>query len=378
MKLGSHINFLGTIGTASILLWGLSQSHAKPEYAPASVQAETLPQPARKTAIHVVPKPRRVLATTAPHLDDAIAITNTGSLPKYAAVEPMEPLYQPASTESDNDPASRIDSGPARPARGDANAAQRTEINISHRLTADVTIKNLCKLHPYTAVASTAPIYQLASKETGDGARDPAEVQVTPAVQNIMNKARPKQLTGTMTVEGKEYAFGSGGHGQSIPYGDYLITPDAIGSWGSRHGAIGVANGSIPDPKLHRDRDGIELHAATNDKLETDGCVSIKKDQWPEFRKQVLGMVKDNKKVYLHVSDQGASVSTVPLEFIGETISEPTFRDALNMIENEPAKVESDRPAIRHSARSRFRGERHASLSCGHECRRRHAGHARL
>ncbi len=63
------------------------------------------------------------------------------------------------------------------------------------------------------------------------------------------------------------------------------------------------------------------------------------------FKKQVLGMVKDNKKVYLHVSDQGASVSTEPLEFIGETISEPIFRDVLNTIENPPSKVEDDRPA---------------------------------
>ncbi len=378
MKLGSHINFLGTIGTASILLWGLSQSNAKPEYAPAYIQAQTLPQPARKTAMHFAPKPRRILATIARHLNDDDATANTGSLPKYAAAEPTEPLYQLASRESDNEPASPTDSGPAQPSRGDTNAARRTEIKISRRLTADVTIKNLCKLHPFTAVASTTPVYQLASKESGDGTAGSGEVEVTPSVQKIMNKARPKLITGTMKVEGKEYAFGSGGHGQSIPYGDYLITPGAVGSWGSRHGAIGVANGTIPDPKLHRDRDGIELHAATNDKLETDGCVSIKKDQWPEFKKQVLTMVKDNKKVYLHVSNQGASVSTNPFEFIGETISELVFHDVLNRAEDQPAKVEDDRPAIRHFARSRFRGERHASLSCGHECRHRHGGGTRL
>src|SRR5579863_2891124 len=288
MKLGSHINFLGTIGTASILLWGLSQSNAKPEYAPAYIQAQTLPQPVRKTAVHFTPKPRPILAPTTRHLGDDDVIATTGSLPQYAVAEPTEPLYQLTSRESDNDLASPTDSEPAQPSGGDTNAARRTEIKISRRLTADVTIKNLCKLHPYTAVASTAPVYQLASKETGDGTTGPAEVEVTPAVQTIMNKARPKLITGTMKVEGKEYVFGSGGHGQSIPYGDYLITPGAVGSWGSRHGAIGVADGTIPDPKLHRDRDGIELHAATNDKLQTNGCVSIRKDQWPEFRKQVF------------------------------------------------------------------------------------------
>lgn len=378
MKLGSHINFLGTIGTASILLWGLSQSKAKPEYSPAYIQVQTLPRPARKVAIHFAPKPRRILAKIARHLDEDAAISNTGSLPKYAAVEPAEPLYQFASRENGNELASPTGSRLARPARGAVNATRRTEIKISRRLAADVTIKNLCKLHRYAAAETKTPVYQLASAENTNAMSGPSEVEVTPFIQKIMNKVRPKQLTGTITVEGKEYAFGSGGHGQSIPYGDYLITPDAIGSWGSRHGAIGVANGSIPDPKLRRDRDGIELHAATNDKLETDGCVSIKKEQWPQFRKQVLGMVKDNKKVYLHVSDQGASVSTAPLEFIGETISEPTFRDVLSTIENPPAKVEDDRPAVRHSARARLRGERHAGLSCGHECRRRHSGGARL
>lgn len=312
MKLGIHINFVGALGTASILLWGLSQSEAKPEYSAPYIQIQTLPKPTQSVSIHLAPKPQGV------------------------------------------------------------------RVEIIRRLAADITIKHLCKLRKYAALEPKEPGHQLASKENGDELGSQTEVKVTPLIRDIMNKVRPKQISGTITVEGKEYAFGSGGHGQSIPYGDYLITPDAVGSWGSRHGAIGVANGTIPDPKLHRDRDGIELHAATNDKLETDGCVSIKKDQWPQFKNQVLGMVKDNKKVYLHVSDQGASVSTTPLEFIGETISEPTFRDVLTTIENQPAKVESDRPAIRHHAKVRLRAESHGRLygSCGHECRHRRAGDA--
>lgn len=380
MKFGSHINFLGAIGTASILLWGFSQSRAKPEYSPAYSQVQTDPHPTLKSAIVLAPKARHIPAQRARHLVEDAAAKHPDKPREYAAIEPKEPVYQLASKENENEPASSTEQTAPRVAPDTVNAARRTEIKISHRLATDVTIKNLCKLHQYADVAQQEPVYQLASKESGNETGGPSEVEVTPFIQKIMNKARPKQITGTLTVEGKEYAFGSGGHGQSIPYGDYLITPDAVGSWGSRHGAIGVANGSIPDPKLHRDRDGIELHAATNDKLETDGCVSIKKDQWPEFRKQVLAMARENKKVYLHVSDQGASVSTTPLEFIGETISEPTFRDVLSMIENQPAKAQDDRPAIRHSARSRFRGERHASLygACRHECRRRRAGGARL
>lgn len=52
-------------------------------------------------------------------------------------------------------------------------------------------------------------------------------------------------------------------------------------------------------------------------------------------------MVEENKRVYLHVSDQGASVSTDPLGFIGETVSQPTIRDVLGMIE-EPVRKASD------------------------------------
>jgi hypothetical protein len=148
-----------------------------------------------------------------------------------------------------------------------------------------------------------------------------------------MNKLRPKQITGIIRVDGKEYEFGSGGRGESIPYGDYQITPDSVGSWGSRHGAIGIANGTMPDPKLHWDRNGIEFHAATNGDLETHGYVSIRTDQWPEFRKQVLAMAKENNGLYLHVTDRGASVSTNPMEFIGEIISETTFFNVVSVTE---------------------------------------------
>jgi hypothetical protein len=272
---GTYITFWGTIAAASIMIWGLSQSRAKPEYSPAYIQLQVLPKPTQRVAIRTATK-----------------------------------------------------------ARG-------TPVKRPFHLVKDVTIKDLCKLHQYADRESKGPFYQLASKEDADGLASSAKLKVTPPIRDILNKMRPRQISGVIKVEDKEYQFGSGGRGQSIPYGDYLITPDSVGSWGSKHGAIGVANGTIPDPKLHRDRDGIELHAATNGKLETDGCVSIRKDQWPEFKKQVLGMVGENKRVYLHVSDRGASVSTDPLGFIGETISGPTFRDVLSMIE-EPVRKAPD------------------------------------
>ena len=237
-------------------------------------------------------------------------------------------------------------------------AAQRVAIHLASRLqnasferpihlVKDATIENLRKLRNVSALAPQEPVYQSASKEDGDGAGEHAELKVTPVVGDIMNKIRPKQITGMITIEGKEYQFGSGGLGQSIPYGDYLITPDAVGSWGAKHEAIGVANGSMPDPKLHRDRDGIELHAATNGELKTHGCVSIRKDQWPEFRNQVLAMVRENKNVYLHVSDQGAWVSADPFGFIGETISQPTFSDVLSLLEQPVRKAPEITPSSR-------------------------------
>lgn len=310
-RTGTNITFWGTIGTAGILIWGLSQGQAKPDYSPTYLQIQP-PPPTKSVAVHAASRPQRALVKSTP---------------------------------------------------------ARKRIH----LVRDATIKTLCKLRKYAALEPQQPAYQLASKEDVDVTQSPAGLKVTPEIRDIMNVVRPKQIAGVMEVEGKQYEFGSGGRGQSIPYGDYLITPDAIGSWGSKHGAIGVADGTIPDPKLHRDRDGIELHAATNDKLETDGCVSIRKDQWPEFREQVLTMVREDKKVYLHVSEQGASVSTNPSGFIGEAISGPTLQDVQSLIDG-PVHDEPDRccGTTRIKARHRHEGVRAARFH-GRAVRRRRA-----
>lgn len=349
MKVWSHINFLGTIGTAGILLWGVSQSKPKPEYSPTYIQARTLPKPTRRAAIRIASKRQTARARRQAirshskqqsarvempvHLIKDVTIETSCKLHDYAAIEPKQATYQSALKENRENPATHL-----------APKLEGVQVKRPVHLVNDLTMRMSCKLRDYAAVEPKQSGYQLASKETGeneDRLARPAEVKVTPPIRDVMNRIRPKQITGTITVEGKEYEFGSGGRGQSIPYGDYLITPDAVGSWGSRHGAIGVANGTIADPKLHRDRDGIELHAASNSKLETNGCVSIRKDQWPEFKKQVLAMVRKNKKVYLHVSDQGASISTSPFEFIGQPVSKPTFRDVLSLLE-APARKRAE------------------------------------
>jgi hypothetical protein len=341
MKQGIYVTFLGTLGTASILLWGLSQGRAKPEYSPTYIQVQSIPKTVREVAVGLASKPRGGAVKSLRRLTKDVTVKNLCKLRTYAAIAPDVPVSHVRFGKSAGGLGSRTEIKSAQFTRVTPKP-RSMPVEAPRHLDKDVTVKNLCKLRTYAALEPKEPVYRLASKEEGEEPASSAEVTVTPFIRDIMNKVRPKQITGTIKVEGKEYEFGSGGRGQSIPYGDYLITPDAVGSWGSRHGAIGVANGTIPDPKLHRDRDGIELHAATNDKLVTDGCVSIRKDQWPEFRKQVLGMLKQNKKIYLHVSDQGASVSTNPFEFIGETIARPTFRDVLSLLERPAAKRRSD------------------------------------
>jgi hypothetical protein len=117
-------------------------------------------------------------------------------------------------------------------------------------------------------------------------------------------------IGGTIEVEGRQYRFGSGGAGNaSIPAGDYPITPGAIGPWGRAHGAIGINNNRIWDERLHRDRQGIELHSGSSDALITEGCIAIAGSQWPEFKARVLQMIRDHGSAYLHVGPNGASIT---------------------------------------------------------------------
>jgi hypothetical protein len=114
-------------------------------------------------------------------------------------------------------------------------------------------------------------------------------------------------------IEGKAYHFGSGGAGrQHIPYGDWQVTPGAIGPWGQAHGALGIAGGSIWDPTLHRYREGIELHPGSSDDSITAGCIAIAGNQWPQAKAQILGMIKKYGKAYVHMGPKGASISPDP------------------------------------------------------------------
>lgn len=109
---------------------------------------------------------------------------------------------------------------------------------------------------------------------------------------------RPYRISGNLKIDGREFRFVSGGKGWSIPYGDYEITPDDVGKWGRRHGALGLNHDDgITDPQLHRDREGIEIHSWPGD---TAGCIGIPRD-YKALKQLTLAMIKQYGHAYLHV-----------------------------------------------------------------------------
>jgi hypothetical protein len=118
----------------------------------------------------------------------------------------------------------------------------------------------------------------------------------------------PGHIGGMLNMGGASYAFGSGGAGNSIPAGDYPITPGSIGAWGAAHGAIGINNNAIWDSSLGRFRRGIELHAGHSSRLITEGCIAIAREQWPAFRAHVLSIIRQQGSAYLHVGKDGVNI----------------------------------------------------------------------
>ena len=119
----------------------------------------------------------------------------------------------------------------------------------------------------------------------------------------------PARLLGILEVGALRVRFGSGGAGYSLDYGDYPITPDDVGSWGARHGALGIAHDSgctIYDERLRRDRCGVELHAATNGELKTEGCVAV--EQFGKVKSAVLAMISEFGHAFLRIDPTGARI----------------------------------------------------------------------
>jgi hypothetical protein len=116
---------------------------------------------------------------------------------------------------------------------------------------------------------------------------------------------RPRLLTGTLEIAGLKFPYASGGAGWSIPYGDFPLTPEEVGGWGKRHGAIGINGGTIPDKQLGRDREGIEIHAAHH--MASSGCVVV--EEFDRLKRAVTRLINDAGHAFLHVGPTGAAIT---------------------------------------------------------------------
>jgi len=123
----------------------------------------------------------------------------------------------------------------------------------------------------------------------------------------VLDEKAP-HIRGNLKLGGVSYAFGSGIDASEphIPFGDYPITPGEIGAWGQAHGAIGVNHNVIWDPRLGRNREGIEIHCGHLPYLYSHGCVAINPNQWHGFKASLLEFIKEKKTAYLHVHADGA------------------------------------------------------------------------
>jgi hypothetical protein len=129
-------------------------------------------------------------------------------------------------------------------------------------------------------------------------------------------------MVGTLDVGGRRVRFGSGGAGWSLPYGDWPLTRD-VGRWGARHGAIAINHdATVWDPRLHRYREGVEIHADPNGRLVTEGCLAVERDDWAFVRGAVLAMM-DGGRAFLHVDADGARISPVADKVVVVRIVDP-------------------------------------------------------
>lgn len=121
-------------------------------------------------------------------------------------------------------------------------------------------------------------------------------------------RVRPYRIAGIVDVAGKQFGFVTGGWRRgSMPYGDFPITPDEVGPWGSAHGAIGLNDNSMWDPQLNDSREGVEMHAG--DDGASAGCFVIASHDWRAFKSAVFGMIDKFGQAFLHFSAAGAAIT---------------------------------------------------------------------
>ena len=162
------------------------------------------------------------------------------------------------------------------------------------------------RVRPAAESARTVPEPKRLTTEAAEAARLGAILGIPEGFEDGIATAvpvlthAPARILGFLEVGDLRVRFGSGGAGYSLDYGDYRITPDDVGSWGSRHGALGIAHDSgctIYDERLRRDRCGVEIHADTNGELRTEGCVAVK--EFGKVKAAVLAMISEFGHAFL-------------------------------------------------------------------------------
>jgi hypothetical protein len=120
------------------------------------------------------------------------------------------------------------------------------------------------------------------------------------------------RLTGQVYIDGRSFPYATGGwKTPSAPIGEYPITPGLEGGKirGRPGGGVAVAGATgIWDPLLQRLRTGIALHATSSndlDRMMTEGCFGIRKEQWPEFKQLLLDKMKREGSLNLRLDRTG-------------------------------------------------------------------------
>jgi len=133
----------------------------------------------------------------------------------------------------------------------------------------------------------------------------------------VTGGSSPGYVSGTVSLGGETFHWGSGGGGAgSIPSGTFPINFGDIGNVGRQIGSIaglGGPSGTIYDPRLGRNRVGIQIHPNTHgsdlDRLYTAGCFSIPQNEWPRFRAKLLEQAQRNPGgLFLQVNRNGQAI----------------------------------------------------------------------
>ena len=138
------------------------------------------------------------------------------------------------------------------------------------------------------------------------------------AVRGSQQQSRPAHYTGTVSVGGRTFRFGSGGgRTPSLPYGKYYLT-NGVGRVGSSLRSRGFVDNAIAgisdtpsgntvnDPQQGRQRLGTELHPASNSRsMATNGCIGVDPQQWGQFKQAYNSMRGGGGQMVLEVAPNG-------------------------------------------------------------------------